>query len=118
MVRYEHRSAPLLSRAAFRARLLRHGGYAAILVGVSMVIGTVGFVYPGHRTLVDAFLNAAMLLGGMGPVGDFPTTAGKLFAAVFALYAGLIFIATTAILVAPVAHRLLHVFHLEKQGRS
>jgi hypothetical protein len=117
MLRYEHRSAPLLPRAAFRARMLRHGGYAGVLVGGSMVIGTAGFVYPGHRTVIDALLNAAMLLGGMGPVGDFPTTGGKLFAAVFALYSGLIFIATGAILVAPVAHRLLHVFHLEQERR-
>lgn len=65
---------------------------------------------------IDAFLNTAMLLGGMGPVGDLPTSAAKIFAGCYALYAGLVFIASAGILVAPVAHRILHKLHME--GRS
>jgi hypothetical protein len=66
---------------------------------------------------VDAFLNASMILGGMGPVGDLPTSAAKIFAGCYALYAGIIFIVSASILVAPVAHRMLHTFHLEGDSR-
>ena len=110
---YEHRSAPLLPRPAFHRRLLRHAGYAVTLLSVSMIVGTIGFNSLAGQLLPDAFLNAAMLLGGMGPVGEIHGTRGKLFAAFFALYAGLVFLAVGAILLAPVAHRLLHTFHLD-----
>ena len=72
-------------------------------------------VFIGVRQPVDAFLNSAMLLGGMGPVGpDLRTDAGKLFAGIFALYAGLVFIATAALTLGPVVHRVLHRFHLDR----
>jgi len=77
------------------------------------VVGTVGYHSLAGLTWVDAFLNAAMLLGGMGPVGDIPTTAGKLFAAFFALYSGLMLIGITTLILAPVLHRILHRVHLE-----
>jgi len=67
---------------------------------------------------VDALLNAAMLLGGMGPVGEIRSTAGKLFASGYALYAGLAFLGAATILLAPIAHRLLHRFHLEEARRG
>lgn len=113
---YERRSAPLLPRPLFWRRVARHGGYATTIVGVSLVLGTEGFRWFAQQTPIDAFLNAAMLLGGMGPVGDIRTTAGKLFAAVFALYAGLVFLVAGALLLTPVLHRFLHKFHLEQSG--
>jgi hypothetical protein len=97
----------------FWRHLARQGLWAALLVGVSLVGGTLGFHAFGHQLWIDALLNAAMLLGGMGPVGDLGPTSGKLFAAGFALYAGLVFLLVAGLLVAPVFHRVLRRFHLE-----
>jgi hypothetical protein len=110
---YEHRHEPVLTRRQFVRRLVRHGGFAALIVGVSLLIGTLGYIAFAHLAPIDALLNAAMQLGGMGPVGSTGGTAGKLFATVFALYAGLVFVAVTGILLAPVFHRVLHRFHAE-----
>src|SRR5437667_3864352 len=112
---YEHLSAPLLPWVAFRRRLIRHGIYALVLVGVSMFVGTWGFWRLAGQAPIDALLNAAMLLGGTGPVGEIRSTPGKLFAAGFALYAGLAFLGMATLLFAPVFHRALHTFHLEEQ---
>jgi hypothetical protein len=111
---FEHRDEPLLPAALFRRRLARHSAYAGSIVGGSLVAGTAGFSAFAHQAPIDAFLNAAMLLGGMGPVGTIESTPGKLFAAVFALYAGLVFLAAGAIILAPPLHRLLHRFHFEQ----
>jgi hypothetical protein len=115
---YEHRSAPLLPREAFKRRLIRHGGFVAALLAFSLVIGTLGFVFLAGQQPIDALLNSAMLLGGMGPVGTIEHTSGKLFATGFALYAGLVFLTAGAILLTPVAHRLIHKFHLADADRS
>ncbi len=77
----------------------------------SLGLGMAGYMYFEKLSLADAFLNTAMLLGGMGPVNAPQTTDGKIFAGVFALYAGLIFIVSGAVLVTPVVHRVLHIFH-------
>jgi hypothetical protein len=79
----------------------------------SLGIGILGYRVFAGFTWIDSLLNAAMLLGGMGPVGDIPTTAGKLFASFYALYAGLVLIAASGILLAPALHRVLHGLHLE-----
>ena len=111
---YEHRTAPLLPWPAFRRRLIRHGAYAVILVVGSMLGGTWGFWFFGGQAPIDALLNTGMLLGGMGPIGEFRSTAGKLFATFFALYAGLAFLGMATLLFAPVLHRAIHKFHLEE----
>src|SRR2546421_163722 len=110
---YEHRTAPLLPWRAFRRRLIRHALYAVLLVGASMLIGTWGFWSLAGQAPIDALLNTAMLLGGMGPIGEIQSTGGKLFAAAFALYAGLAFLGMATLLFAPIFHRALHKFHLE-----
>jgi hypothetical protein len=115
---YEHRTAPLLPWPAFLRRLVRHGGYAGALVAGSMLAGTAGFIGFAHQEPIDALLNTAMLLGGMGPVGEIRTTGGKLFAAAYALYAGLVFLGTGAILFAPMLHRMLHRLHLQDRAGS
>jgi hypothetical protein len=111
---YEHRSQPLLSNPHFLRRLGRHVLWASVVVIISLVIGTLGYHGLGKQNWEDAFLNAAMLLGGMGQIGELTTHAGKLFAALFALYAGLVLIAVTTLLLAPVLHRILHTIHLEE----
>ncbi len=87
--------------------------YAGELVLLSLLIGVAGYHWLGERTWVDSFLNACMLLGGMGPVGDLPNDRSKIFAGIYALYAGLVFLAVTALLLTPVVHRVLHRFHWE-----
>ncbi len=104
------REAPL-TWAAFVRRLLGHGAFALGLIAVSLVVGMFGYRWFEHLSWVDAFLNAAMLLGGMGPVHPPQTVAGKLFAGFYALYAGLAFLVTAGLLFTPVLHRLLHHFH-------
>jgi hypothetical protein len=112
---YEHRSAPVISWRAFVRRMLRHGGYVAEIAAASIALGMLGFHFLAMEGWVDSFLNSTMLLGGMGPVGEIRSTAGKIFAGVFALYAGLVFIAAFALLTAPALHRLLHKHNAEKR---
>jgi hypothetical protein len=108
---YEKKSQPPLSRAAFATRLALHVGLAGGLLLLSVAIGMVGYAYFEHLPWLDAFLNSAMLLGGMGPVDAPRTSGGKLFAGLYALYAGLVFIAAAALMFTPILHRLLHRFH-------
>jgi len=111
---YEPRHKPPLTRARFLRRLVVHLLVVIGIVGASLALGMLGYVCFEHLSWIDAFLNAAMLLGGMGPVDLPQTRAGKLFAGFYALYAGLVLIAVAALLIAPVIHRLLHRFHWEK----
>lgn len=112
---YERKAQAPIPRAEFLARLLRHLLGAVLLLLLSLAVGMWGYVYFEHLSLVDAFLNAAMLLGGMGPVDVPVTTVGKLFAGLYALYAGLVFIVSAVLVVTPVAHRLLHKFHWDER---
>jgi len=111
---YERRSRAPLSRTAFAWRLARHGAAATVLVLASLGIGMAGYSHYENLGPRDAFLNAAMLLGGMGPVNAPATPGGKVFAGLYALYAGLVFLVITGLLLAPVLHRLLHRFHWEE----
>ena len=108
---YESRTQTPLPRASFAKRLLLHVSGALVLLAVSLVVGMVGYSYFEHLSVVDAFLNSAMLLGGMGPVDAPITMGGKVFAGLYALYAGLVFIVSVALIFAPVVHRVLHMFH-------
>ena len=114
---YERRHETPLSRADFLARLVRHVLAALAMVAVSLAAGMAGYVGFEGLSPIDAFLNAAMLLGGMGPV-DLPRTpAGKLFAGIYALYAGLVVLVAAGLLLAPVMHRVLHRFHWDEDRR-
>ena len=113
---YEHRRAPPLSRQRFLRRLANHLAAAVILILGSLLIGMAGYEYFEGLAWRDAFLNAAMLLGGMGPVETPQTPGGKLFAGLYALYAGLAFLIVAGILFAPGVHRLLHRFHWDAAG--
>jgi hypothetical protein len=108
---YEHKSATPLARASFIRRLFRHAAIAVGLIAFSLGIGMAGYCGFEHLSALDGFLNCAMLLGGMGPVNAPVTEGGKLFAGLFALYAGLVFIVTAALLFTPLLHRLMHRFH-------
>lgn len=110
---FEHRAQPLIPSHEFLMRLAHSGLLSLVLIGFSLFIGMLG--YHGFEALgwLDAFLNAAMLLGGMGPVNVPLTDAGKLFAGLYALYCGLAVILVAGLMLAPVAHRILHRFHME-----
>lgn len=108
---YEAKHQPPLPRRRFTARLLTHFAVAFALLVVSLAIGVAGYSCFEDLSFLDALLNSAMLLGGMGPVADPITPHGKVFASLYALYAGLFFIVTAALLLTPVVHRLLHKFH-------
>ena len=112
---YESRKRMPIPKNAFISRLLTHIAAAFGLLAVSLCVGMLGYSHFEHLPPVDAFLNSAMLLGGMGPVNLPTTTAGKLFAGGFALYAGLAFIVSTALILTPVAHRVLHQFHWDSE---
>jgi hypothetical protein len=110
---FEHRRKPLLSRAAFAARLARSAALAAALIAVSLGIGVVGYHGFAGLPWIDALLNASMILTGMGPVDPLQTAGAKLFASAYALFSGVAFLTVVAVVLAPVVHRFLHRFHLE-----
>ena len=114
---YESRTAALLSRERYYRRLAAHFCVALLLALASLFIGMLGYHAFEALEWDDAFLNAAMILGGMGPVHSPQTHAGKLFAGFYALYAGLIFLVVVALVLAPMVHRVLHRFHFEEQTR-
>jgi hypothetical protein len=110
---YEGRDEPLLPRRAFLQRLGYNAGFAFVVLAVSLFLGMLGYRLTEGLDWLDAFVESAMLLGGMGPVHAPTTTAGKLFAGVFALYAGILVIGTAGVILAPVFHRVLHSFHVQ-----
>ena len=115
---FEHRRKPLLPPRAFYVRVARSVALALAIIMVSLGIGMAGYHAFEGLSWLDAFLNAAMILSGMGPVAPIQTTAGKLFAGCYALFSGLALITTLAVIVAPVFHRFLHRFHMEADLRD
>ena len=113
---YEHRQLRPLPRSKFLRRLAVHFAAAVILMLGSLLMGMAGYQYFEALEWRYAFLNAAMLLGGMGPVDAPQTPGGKLFAGLYALYAGLVFLIVAGILFAPAVHRLLHRFHWDDEN--
>jgi len=110
---FEKHHEPLLPRAAFVLRLARHLAAGLVLIAASLAIGVLGYHVLEGLPWVDALVNAAMILGGMGPVNALHTVRGKLFASAYALFSGLLFLVVAGVAFAPVIHRLLHRFHLE-----
>ena len=113
-MRYETRGTPPLPRRLFLRRLVLHATVSLLIALLSLLAGMAGYMYFEHLAWRDAFLNAAMLLGGMGPVNAPATDGGKLFAGFYALYAGLVFLIGVGIMLAPILHRMLHLFHWEQ----
>jgi len=108
---YEPIKHPPITPHKFAIRMLRHAAAAVILLAASIMIGMGGYAYFEQLSWRSAFLNSAMLLGGMGPVDAPHTDGGKLFAGIYALYAGLVFIVVAGLILATLVHRIMHKFH-------
>lgn len=108
---FEKNNEQMISRERFMLRMLVSVKDVLLITILSLAVGVAGYHYTEQMPLIDALLNASMILGGMGPVDALQTVAGKLFASFYALYSGLFIIALTGILLAPVVHRILHHFH-------
>jgi hypothetical protein len=110
---YEHHRHRLLPWPAFLRRAVRHVAAAGAIVAVMVSAGTSGYHLFARLPWIDAFLNASMILSGMGPVDHLDTAVAKLFAAFYALFSGLVFVAVMGIILGPWVHRLFHWMHLE-----
>jgi hypothetical protein len=115
---FERKHQPLLSRRDFAGRVGRSAVVSAVLLGASLGVGVLGYHGLARLGWIDSILNASMILTGMGPVSPLPDPAAKLFASAYALFSGVIFIASAGVVVAPLAHRLLHRFHVELADES
>lgn len=102
----------------FLHRAAAHLAVGSAGIAAAVMIGMIGYHVTAHLSWVDSFLNAAMILGGMGPVDKLETTGAKLFAAFYALFSGLVFIALMGIVLAPWAHRVLHRFHMDEDAST
>jgi hypothetical protein len=112
---YEHRTEQLASPAVYRKRLIQSGTVGFIMVAVSLAVGMAGYAYFEDLGWLDAFVNAAMILSGMGPLHDPESTGGKLFAGIYALYSGFAVLVIAAVTFAPFIHRILHRFHMRTE---
>lgn len=114
MFNYEKRGEPIASSRVFYGRLVRNGVWAAIVVSLSLLVGTVGYMFFENMPAVDGFANASMILSGMGPLTPLYTMGGKLFASLYAIASGLLLFAVAGLILAPIYHRILHRFHVEE----
>ncbi|MGA2137818.1 MAG: hypothetical protein ABSH14_03050 [Verrucomicrobiia bacterium] len=115
---FEHRHERLLPRRLFFRRLARHGCLGLGIVAVSLGVGVLGYHLAEGLGWLDSFLNASMILGGMGPVNELHHDAGKWFASLYALFSGVMFLVMCGVIFAPVVHRFLHKFHLDIESKS
>jgi hypothetical protein len=117
-MRFESLNQPLAPPAVFARRMARSLALAIGLIGVSLSVGVIGYRHLAGLSWIDAFENAAMILGGMGPVAELHSGAAKLFAGLFALYSGLFLILVAGLVLAPALHRLLHRLHIDEQDEG
>jgi hypothetical protein len=113
---FERRHEPLASRDRFLLRLWRNGLWAGLVIAAALIAGMAGYMFFENMEPVDAFANAAMILSGMGPLTPLVTKGGKIFAGLYAIFSGLLIFGIAGLALAPVFHRLLHRFHVEKQA--
>lgn len=109
---FEGRHVPLLSTQAFIKRVVRHFLIGVTFIALSLFIGMMGYSYFEDMSWIDAYVNASMILSGMGPVSELKTDYGKFFAGSYALFSGIVFLIIIAIIMAPLIHRFLHKFLL------
>ena len=111
------RYKPLAPPEVYRRHLATNGSVGILLVAVSLAIGMAGYAYFEDLGFIDSFLNASMILSGMGPVATPDSAAGKIFAGSYALYSGIAVLAFAGVIAAPLVHRFLHRLHCD-EGRK
>lgn len=114
LVAFENRRQPVASQAVFYSRVTRNALWSLIVVVLSVVIGSLGYMYFEGMRVIDAFANAAMILSGMGPLNPLVTDGGKIFAALYAIASGFLLLGLAGLMMAPVFHRILHRFHVDE----
>lgn len=117
LTHFEHRREPVISRRQFLYRMVKALTLWFALTVLGLAIGISGYAYFEDMSFVNAFVNAAMILSGMGPFSALNTTGGKIFAGSYAIFSGLVIVIATSFVLAPIFHRVLHRFHVE-QGRQ
>jgi len=115
---YERYNEPMITRRDFVRRVAAHTLLAAALLVIPLLVGIVGYMGLAGLSPVDAFLNASMILGGMGPVDPLPNDAAKIFAGLYALFAGIFFLVVAGVVLAPILHRVLHRLHVADSDDS
>jgi hypothetical protein len=118
IMRFESKNKTLLPFPQFLRRMLRFFVYSFVMILISVGIGTLGYSYFGNLSAIDGFYNACMILTGMGPVSVMETNAAKLFSSLYALFSGIAFLSTVAVLFAPMAHRFLHLLHIDETDNT
>lgn len=113
---FEHKTRPLLPRNQYLGRVFRYLLYSFLILSFSLGIGVVGYRFLNDLSWIDAFLNAAMILTGMGPVDPMKNDGAKWFASFYAIFSGVAFLTTVAIFLSPVVHRFMHKLHLEEDN--
>jgi O-antigen/teichoic acid export membrane protein len=114
---FEHRKQPLAHPKTYAWRQLKYAGAALVFISFSLAFGTWGYMHYAGLRCVDAFLNASMILGGMGPVDPLPNDSAKWFASFYALFSGFALLTTVAVILTPLVHRFLHRLHLDEKDR-
>ncbi|HTF19576.1 MAG TPA: hypothetical protein VK658_16000 [Chryseolinea sp.] len=119
-MKLEHRSQKVVPITRFLIRLGRYSVFALLLIGLSVLIGTLGYHHVAQLYWIDSFHMACMILTGMGPVTEMTSDKAKLFSSFYALYSGVAFLSITAVIFAPIIHRLLHILHVQddSEGKS
>jgi hypothetical protein len=113
----ERKHEKLLPSRQFAWRVAGFAGAAGLLIAFALGIGVAGYHWIAGFSLIDSLLNASMILGGMGPVGELHGSAAKLFASAYALFSGVVFISVAGLLFTPLIHRILHVFHVDESNK-
>jgi hypothetical protein len=111
---FENKKDPLLPVKAFYKRTLWHLLISLSILLVCLIIGIAGYHYTAGVSWLDAFHNASMILSGMGPVIEIESSGGKWFSSIYALFSGVVFITNIGLILAPAAHRIFHILHLEE----
>jgi hypothetical protein len=112
---FEHHSKPVLGKKEFQKRVLKYFFYSFLILVIYLGIGMLGYRYFAKLDWVDAFFNASMILTGMGPANEMPNDTAKIFSGCYALFSGIAFLSTVAVLFAPIAHRFLHFMHMDEK---
>ena len=111
---FEHHSKPVLPFADFLLRVMRYTLFSLALLGFSLGIGILGYHYTNELNWLDSFVNASMILTGMGPVDPMKSEAAKWFASFYSIFSGVVFLSTVAVFLSPIVHRFLHKIHVSE----